>query len=102
MAGPLELRPATEEDQRLVESVYFETQRWILEELFGRRGDDFEHAKFRSKVYKEHNSSVIIVDGEPVGWIAVERNGRTIHLDGIYLTAASQNKASVRRFYPIS
>jgi GNAT superfamily N-acetyltransferase len=86
------LRPATEQDQPLVESIYFETQRWIIERLFGWRGDDFEHAKFRSKYYKEQDSSIIIVDGEPVGWIAAERDGRTIHLDGIYLTATSQNK----------
>lgn len=86
------LRPATEQDRPFVESVYFETQRWIIEKLFGRRGDDFERAKFRNTVYKEQHSSVILVDGQPVGWIAVVRDGRTIHLDGVYLTKTSQNR----------
>ena len=84
----LERRPAILAGVRL----YFETQRWILEKLFGRRGDDFERAKFLSTVYKKQDSSVILVDGNRVGWIAVARDGRTIHLDGIYLTASSQNR----------
>jgi ribosomal protein S18 acetylase RimI-like enzyme len=86
------LRPLTERDRPFVESVYFDTQRWIIDKLFGWRGDDFEHTNFRSKFYKEQNSSLIIVDGEPVGWIAVARHGRSIHLDGIYFSVASQNQ----------
>lgn len=84
------LRPASSEDQPFVESVYFETQRWIIEKLFGWRGDDFEYAKFRDKFYRQQHSSIIIADGSPVGWIAVERNGKTIHLDGIYLKKEAQ------------
>lgn len=88
----IELRAATERDRPFIESVYFETQRWIIEKLFGWRGDEFERANFRSSFYKERNASIVTVEGVPVGWIAVERNGTVIHLDGIYLTAASQNR----------
>jgi GNAT superfamily N-acetyltransferase len=88
----LQLRPAGEQDRPFVESVYLETQRWIIERFFGWRGDDFEHATFRDKFYRERDSSIIVADGSPVGWIAVERNGKTIHLDGIYLMTQAQRK----------
>lgn len=39
-------RSATTEDRLFVESIYFETQRWIIETLFGWRGDEFERSKF--------------------------------------------------------
>jgi GNAT superfamily N-acetyltransferase len=92
MTPDISLKPATAEDQPFVESVYFETQRWIIEELFGWRGHEFEHAKFRSEFYRERNSSVILVDNETIGWIAVKRNGKAIHLDGIYLSSKAQRK----------
>lgn len=88
----MELRRATEQDRSFVEAVYFETQRPIIEELFGWRGDAFETAKFRKKFYHEQDSSIIIVDGEAVGWLAVQRDPEKIHLDGIYLTASAQNR----------
>ena len=88
----MELRRATEQDRSFVEAIYFETQRPIIEELFGWRGDEFESANFRNKFYHEQDSSIIIVDGEAVGWLAVQRDRKKIHLDGIYLTAFVQNR----------
>jgi GNAT superfamily N-acetyltransferase len=92
MLADIELRPATEDDRAFVEAVYFETQRPIIEELFGWRGDEFEHLNFRNKFYHEQDSSIIIVDGVDVGWLAVQRDGKSIHLDGVYLTTVAQNK----------
>ena len=40
------LRPATSDDVPFIESVYFETQRSIIESLFGWRGDEVEREKF--------------------------------------------------------
>lgn len=40
------LRPVTDADRNFIEHVYFETQRWILEVLFGWRGDTEEREKF--------------------------------------------------------
>ncbi|MFY9662835.1 MAG: GNAT family N-acetyltransferase [Candidatus Cybelea sp.] len=84
------LKPATPEDASFVESIYFETQRWIIEKLFGWRGDDFEHAKFRDNFYHEQDASIIVAGGKPVGWIAIGRNGKTIHVDHVYLTTEAQ------------
>jgi GNAT superfamily N-acetyltransferase len=88
----MELLPATEQDRSFVEAIYFETQRPIIEELFGWRGDAFESANFRSKFYHEHDTSIIVVDGEAVGWLAVRRDPQQIYLDGIYLTTSAQNR----------
>jgi putative acetyltransferase len=90
MTNDVRLKPATPEDASFVESIYFETQRWIIQKLFGWRGDDFEHAKFRDKFYHERDASIIVAGGKPVGWIAMERNGKTIHLDHVYLTTEAQ------------
>jgi ribosomal protein S18 acetylase RimI-like enzyme len=86
------LRPASSQDRPFVESVYFETQGWIIEKLFGWRGDVFESSKFREKFYHEQNSSIVVAGGIPVGWIGVERNRKRIHIDGIYLLGEAQNR----------
>jgi hypothetical protein len=48
-------RAATSTDRAFVESVYFATQRWLIEELFGWRGDDVERTKF-AEFYDEQNT----------------------------------------------
>lgn len=75
----------TSEDDTFVESVYFETQRWIIEALFRWRGDEVERAKF-SQSYDPNNTQVIEVDGEDAGWLTVQRVREHIQLDSIYLT----------------
>lgn len=41
--------------------VYFETQRWLIEALFGWRGEDAERAKF-VEFYDEANTQIVEVD----------------------------------------
>jgi ribosomal protein S18 acetylase RimI-like enzyme len=82
------LRAAQNEDREFIERVYFETQRWITEALFGRRGDDFERAKF-AESYDANNTRVIVVAGADAGWLTVQRS-TAIHLESIYLTPGKQ------------
>jgi ribosomal protein S18 acetylase RimI-like enzyme len=86
----IELRPATKDDKLFIESLYFEAHRWISEKLFGRRGDEFERAKF-SQLYNAPNTAIVTVDGRRAGWLTVRRQPDAIHLDQIYLSAAWRN-----------
>lgn len=59
MSAKILLRGATPDDRAFVEQVYFEPQRWLVEKLFGWRGDDVERAKFDESydaqaAYAEH------------------------------------------------
>ena len=83
------LRPATPADATFVESVYFETQRWIIEQLFGWRGDDFERERFLSH-YHESETSVVVADGKDAGWLCVREENNALHLHSIYLSAPFQ------------
>lgn len=80
----VDLRPACAADRLFAEAVYFETQRWLIEELFGRRGDEVESAKFAA-FYRQDETSIIVVRGEDAGWMTVVRSGDAIELDGIYI-----------------
>jgi len=64
------LRPAAASDGAFVQSVYFTTQRWIIERLFGWRGDDFERDRFLRN--RDHQDCLAI--------------------DGIYLLPAFQRR----------
>jgi GNAT superfamily N-acetyltransferase len=85
------LRAATQNDRLFVESVYFDTQRWVIEHLFGWRGDAFEHQKF-ADWYKEANTSVVTVDDQSAGWLMVDRQSDCIQLEQIYLSSPYQNR----------
>ena len=84
MAASISLRPVSSADRAYVERVYFETQRWIIEALFGWRGDDIEQAKF-ADFYDKVNSTIIVVDGKDAGWMTVIRRPDHIELASIYL-----------------
>jgi ribosomal protein S18 acetylase RimI-like enzyme len=86
----IELRPATKDDKLFIESLYFEAHRWIIEKLFGWRGDEFEREKF-SQLYNAPNTAIVTVDGRRAGWLTVRRQPDAIHLDQIYLSAAWRN-----------
>jgi GNAT superfamily N-acetyltransferase len=73
-----------------VRSVFFETQRWIIEDLFGWRGDDVELSKFEES-YDAGNTSIIVVDGEDAGWMTVQRDEH-IELDALYLKPSMQGR----------
>lgn len=85
------LRPAVATDRPFVEAVYFETQRWIIERLFGWRGDDIERKKFE-EAYSEADSEIVVVDGVAVGWVSILQAAGGIDIDAIYLLDIAQNK----------
>ena len=87
---PLTLRPAKDADRRFVESVYFSTQRYIIETLFGWRGDGVEQQRFAA-FYDPANTSIIAVDGNDIGWLTVQR-GDDIVLDSLYLAGEWQRQ----------
>lgn len=81
------LRPATPSDRPFVEGIYFDTQRWLIERLFGWRGDDVERAKFND-FYDEKHTQIVQVEGEDVGWLTVLRESDSIEVDSIYISSA--------------
>jgi GNAT superfamily N-acetyltransferase len=85
------LRPAVASDRAFVEAVYFETQRWIIERLFGWRGDEVEQAKFEEN-YSERESDIVVLDGADVGWLSVRRDANGMDIDAIYLLPATQKR----------
>ena len=87
----VKLRAAAPSDREFVESTYFTTQRWIIEKLFGWRGDDFERAKF-VECYNQRNSNIIVLNQEDVGWLAVERSPSGIELGHIYIVPTKQRR----------
>lgn len=87
----VDLRPAGGDDRAFAQAVYFETQRWLIEELFGWRGDDAENEKF-DEFYRPEETSIVSVDGEDAGWIAIVRSSEAIELDGIYLLPQYQRR----------
>lgn len=88
MPAHIALRPALANDRAFIERVYFETQRWIIEALFGWRGNDVESELFAEQ-YDAANTSIIVVDGEDAGWLTVQR-GADIYLHSIYLAPKRQ------------
>jgi ribosomal protein S18 acetylase RimI-like enzyme len=85
------LRPATPADRAFVESVYFETQRWIIERLFGLRGDEVERQKF-NEVYDERISSIICCENRAVGWLSVITGATTVEIGHLYLLPEYQRR----------
>ena len=90
MSLKLALRPATKNDVAFVERVFFESQRWLIESLFGWRGDEVERAQF-GRSYDPANTDIIVVDGNDAGWMTVQRIPGHIHLDSIFLREGWRN-----------
>jgi GNAT superfamily N-acetyltransferase len=86
----LELRPANEGDRHFIEDVYFQTQRWLIERFFGWRGDDAEKAKF-AEFYEPDETSIIVLNGEPIGWLAVRRTSAGFDLEHLYISPSHQS-----------
>jgi ribosomal protein S18 acetylase RimI-like enzyme len=87
----LTLRPALPSDRPFVERVYFETQRWIIERLFGWRGDETERQKF-ANFYNETSAQIIRLDGDDAGWITVITDDAGVEISQIYVLPEFQNK----------
>jgi GNAT superfamily N-acetyltransferase len=85
----VELRPATPADWAFAQRVYFDTQRWLIETLFGWRGDDIERTKFDG-FYDEQNTKIVQIDGEDIGWLTVFCESDRVEVDSIYLEPTSQ------------
>jgi ribosomal protein S18 acetylase RimI-like enzyme len=85
------LRSATQDDRHFIETIYFETQRGIIEELFGWRGDEVERQKL-AELHDEPNTSIVTVDDQRAGWLTVNRRPDAINLDQIYLSVGWQNR----------
>ena len=83
------LRSATSDDRKFVEHVYFKTQRYIIEALFGWRGDEIERTNFAS-FYDVAKSSIIIAGGQDIGWMTVARHSDHIEAQHLYLDEAHQ------------
>lgn len=91
MGFTAELRPAVAADRAFAQAVYFETQRWLIEALFGWRGEEVEVAKF-DEIYRENETSIISTRGTDVGWMGVARVDGAIELDGIYIACEHQGR----------
>lgn len=85
----IELRAAAPDDRAFVERTYFETQRWLIEALFGWRGEEIERAKF-AEHHNPASTQIISMDGVDVGWMSIERAFESLDLDGIYILPAYQ------------
>jgi ribosomal protein S18 acetylase RimI-like enzyme len=83
------LRAAKPDDRAFVERVYFETQRWIIEQLFGWRGDDLERGKF-AEFYDEENTAIVTDGKTDIGWLTVQRSPDRIEIDSIYIVPTHQ------------
>lgn len=91
MAFTAELRPAAAGDRAFAQAVYFETQRWLIEALFGWRGEEVELAKF-DEFYRESETSIISSGGRDIGWMGVARIDGAIELDGVYIASEYQRR----------
>jgi ribosomal protein S18 acetylase RimI-like enzyme len=87
----IELRPAVPGDEIFLEHVYFTTQRWITERLFGWRGDDFERCRFREN-HELSKAEVIVVDGTSAGWLIKNTLEDAIEIGSIYVLPDYQRK----------
>ena len=85
------LRAATAADRPFVERVYFQTQRWLIEKLFGWHGDDAERAKF-NQFYDAEHTCIVNAGGEDLGWLTVLRQHDRIEIDSIYIAPERQNQ----------
>ena len=91
MSASWTLRPAHSGDRLFVQAVYFQTQRYLIEALFGWRGDETEAEKF-DEVYDAATAQIVVVDGLDSGWMSVARRSDHIELGHLYLVRRVQNR----------
>src|SRR5215469_217813 len=85
------LRAATPQDLAFFEHVFFTTQRWIIERLFGWRGDGYE----RRRLQRDHpltDAQIIVVEGHDAGWLIQRKHSNGTEIDGIYILPDFQRK----------
>jgi GNAT superfamily N-acetyltransferase len=84
----VESRAAKTADEDFAREIYFESQRWIIDQEFGwdeRR----EFEKFRRQ-FKPEQTQIILADGAQVGWIQLEEKPETLEVLGIFITGSHQ------------
>ena len=79
------------EDTAFAEHVYFETQRWIIKQLFGWRGDEVERVRFLLH-YVPARSHIIVVAGREAGFMQVLETYSYVELEQFYLLPAFQRQ----------
>ena len=87
----IDSRAATQGDYVFLENVFFTTQRWIIEQLFGWRGDDLERRHLREN-HDFERAQIIVVDEQEVGWLIESRLENGIARDGIYILPEFQRR----------
>ena len=85
------LRPATAADRQFVQDVYFETYRWVLEEMYGWNSDDNESIKF-GEFYRELSTQIISVDDQEAGFMTLLRRRTYIEIQCLFLRPQFQNR----------
>lgn len=84
------LRTACSEDFIFARNLYFETMRGIIERLFG--WDQTREERNFAGFFKVEEASIIIADGQEVGWIQEQVEDRTINLGSFYVMPAMQKR----------
>lgn len=87
----ISLRPAALQERAFLEHVFFTTQRWIIEELFGWRGDDFERQRFRDG-HDFDRAQIILANGQKAGWLIEVRRQHYFEIDSIYILPGFQRR----------
>jgi GNAT superfamily N-acetyltransferase len=84
------LRTACSGDFVFAHNLYFETMRGMIERLFGR--DQTREERSFAGFFKVEEVSIIIADGQDVGWIQEQVEDRTINLGSFYVMPAMQGR----------
>lgn len=84
------LRPAGSDDYRFARQVYYDTMRWLIEQLFGWNQEQ-EDSKFADQ-FKLEEARIITADGQNVGWLQTRVSDECLRILQIYVIPAMQNK----------
>lgn len=89
MIDAVTLRPATVPDRPFVKDVYFETQREVIGQLFGRRGAERETWWFNC-FYREASTRIILVAGQEAGFVTLLRDAGTTDIQCFFVRSEYQ------------
>lgn len=85
------LRQAAAADHPFVQEVYFETQREVIEQIFGLHGDAHENEWFDG-FYREASTQIILVDGHEAGFMTLLRHAGTTTIQCLFLRSEHQGR----------
>ncbi len=84
------LRQAAAADRPFAKSTYFETTRWIVEELFG--SDDADETTKFEDFYREDSTQIIMVDDNEAGFMTLLRRRTYTEIQCLFLLPGYQNR----------